>query len=137
MRKVTAIIETGSDHTYSIFSHGPDDLPYGVIGTGDTIAEAKEDFMIAYQEVKECFLDSGEEFEEVEFVFRYDIPSFLEEFAYAFSLAGLERITGINQKQLGHYISGYRKPSAKTIKQMEDGIHNLSEQLSMVHFAGV
>lgn len=136
MKKVIAIIETGSDHTFSIFSDD-DSLNYGVIGTGDTIAEAKEDFMIAYQEVKECILDSGEEFEEAEFVFRYDIPSFLQEFAYAFSLAGLERITGINQKQLGHYISGYRKPSAKTIRKMEEGIHNLSEQLSMIHFAGV
>ena len=93
--------------------------------------------MISYEEMRECFEEQGKEFEEVEFVFRYDIPSFLEEFAYAFSLAGLERITGINQKQLGHYISGYRKPSAKTIRKMEEGIHNLSEQLRMVHFAGV
>lgn len=136
MKKVIAIIETGPDHTFSIFSDD-DSLNYGVIGDGNTIAEAKEDFMIAYQEVKECILDSGEEFEEVEFVFRYDIPSFLQEYAYAFSLAGLERITGINQKQLGHYISGYRKPSAKTIRKMEEGIHNLSEQLSTIHFAGV
>ena len=137
MRKVTAIIETSSDHTYSIYSHGADDLPYGVIGSGDTIALAKEDFMIAYQEVKESASETGEEFEEVEFAFRYDIPSFLEEFAYAFTLAGLERITGINQKQLGHYISGYRKPSPKTVRKMEEGIHRFSEQLSMIHFAGI
>lgn len=137
MRNVTAIIETGPDHTFSIYSHGADDLPYGVIGTGDSIAQAKEDFMIAYREMKDTFTDMGKEFEEVEFSFRYDIPSFLEEFAYAFTLAGLERITGINQKQLGHYISGYRKPSTKTVKKMEDGIHRFSEQLSMIHFAGI
>ncbi len=137
MRKVTAIIETGSDHTFSIYSHGAEDLPYGVIGTGNTIAEAKEDFTSAYQEIKECFLERGEEFEEVEFAFRYDIPSFLQEFAFAFTLAGLERITGINQKQLGHYVSGYRKPSAKTIRKMEEGIHRFSEQLGMIHFIGV
>ena len=136
MKKVIAIIETGPDHAFSIFSDD-DSLNYGVIGTGDTITEAKKDFMNAYQEVKDCFDEEGREFEEVEFVFRYDIPSFLQEFAYAFSLAGLERITGINQKQLGHYISGYRKPSAKTIRKMEEGIHNLSQQLSMIHFAGI
>ena len=92
MRKVIAIIETGPDHTISIYSHGADDLPYGVIGTGETIADAKEDFMMAYQEVKESILEMGKAFEEVEFVFRYDIPSFLQEFAFAFTLAGLERI---------------------------------------------
>lgn len=137
MRKVIAIIETGPDHTISIYSHGADDLPYGVIGTGETIADAKEDFMMAYQEVKESILEMGKAFEEVEFVFRYDIPSFLQEFAFAFTLAGLERITGINQKQFGHYVSGYRKPSAKTIKKMEEGIHRFSKQLEMIHFAGI
>lgn len=137
MKKVTAIIETGSDHTFSIYSQGADDLPYGVIGTGDTLAQAKEDFIIAYQEIKNSFTEMNVPFEEVEFTFRYDIPSFLQEFAYAFTLAGLERITGINQKQLGHYISGYRKPSQKTVRKMEEGIHRFSEQLGMIHFAGV
>ena len=135
MRQVTAIIETGPDHCFSIFV-GDDDYPYGILGTGDTIAEAKEDFMAGYEEMRECIQDSGEEFVEAEFVFRYDIPSFLQEFAFAFTLAGLERITGINQKQLEHYVSGYRKPSAKTIKKMEEGIHRFSEQLGMIHFTG-
>lgn len=137
MKKVTAIIETGPDHHFSIYSDS-DDYPYGLIGTGDTIAEAKEDFMAAYEDMRECVTeDLGEEFVEAEFVFRYDIPSFLQEFAFAFTLAGLERITGINQKQLGHYVSGFRKPSAKTIKKMEEGIHHFSEQLSLIHFAGI
>lgn len=136
MRKVTAIIETGPDHRFSIYSDS-DDYPYGILGEGGTIAEAKEDFLAGYEEMKEYIHDSGEEFVDAEFVFRYDIPSFLQEFAFAFTLAGLERITGINQKQLGHYVSGYRKPSAKTIRKMEEGIHNFSEQLSMIHFAGI
>ena len=136
MHQVTAIIETGLDHRIEIYSDD-DTLDYGVLGEGYSIEEAKKDFMISYEEMRECFEEQGKEFEEVEFIFRYDIPSFLQEFAYAFTLAGLERITGINQKQLGHYISGYRKPSAKTIRKMEEGIHNLSEQLRMVHFAGV
>ena len=135
-KKVTAVIETGPDHRYSIYSCDGC-LPYGVIGTGDTIPEAKEDFMCAYEEVKASIVESGEPFIDAEFVFRYDIPSFLQEFAYAFTLSGLERITGINQKQLGHYVSGYRKPSAKTIRRMEEGIHKFCEHLSEIHFVGV
>lgn len=134
MKTVTAIIETGADHRFSIYTDD-EKLPYGVMGTGDTVASAKEDFMCSYEEIKEYFRDSGKEFIEVEFVFRYDIPSFLEQFAYAFTLAGLERITGINQKQLGHYISGYRKPSPKTVRKMETGIHAFSELLSAVRFS--
>ena len=136
MRQVTAIIETGLDSRIEVYT-SDDTYPYGIMGEGRTIAEAKEDFMIGYEEMKECVREKGEDFEEAEFVFRYDIPSFLQEFAYAFTLAGLERITGINQKQLGHYISGYRKPSAKTIRRMEEGIHNFCELLSGIHFAGI
>ena len=135
MRTVTAIIETGPDHGLSIYSDSQA-YPYGIVGTGDTITDAKEDFFAAYEEMKACILENGEPFEEAEFIFRYDIPSFLQEFAFAFTLAGLERITGINQKQLGHYVSGYRKPSKKTIRKMEDGLHRFCEQLSMIHFAG-
>lgn len=134
-RQITAVIETGPDHRFSIYV-GDDSYPYGVIGIGDTIAEAKEDFHVAYGEIRECVEAQGETFIEADFVFRYDIPSFLQEFAYAFTLSGLERITGINQKQLGHYVSGYRKPSAKTIRRMEEGIHNFCKHLSEIHFVG-
>ena len=75
------------------------------------------------------------EFEEIDVEFRYDVPSFLQEYAYAFTLAGLERITGVNQKQLGHYISGYRKPSEKTVRKIEEKIQTLGKQLCAVRFA--
>ena len=136
MKTVTAVIETGPDHRFSIYTCD-DGLPYGVSGSGDTIAEAKEDFLCCYEELKEFYKDSGKKFISADFVFRYDIPSFLQEYAYAFTLAGLERITGINQKQLGHYISGYRKPSVKTVRKMNDGIRRFSEQLNSIHFIGV
>ena len=134
MKRVTAIIETGADRRYSVYIGG-NSYPYGIIGTGATVQEALEDFMEGYEEMKEAIQSTGKDFTEVSFVFRYDIPSFLEHYAFAFTLAGLERITGINQKQLGHYISGYRKPSAKTIKKMEDGLHSFCEQLSAVRFS--
>lgn len=114
-----------------------DDTPlnYSCIGNGNTVEEAIADFKTAYEEMKQYYKSAGKEFEEVELSFYYDIPSFLQEFAYAFTLAGLERITGVNQKQLGHYISGYRKPSVKTIRKIEKGIHSFSTQLAAVRFS--
>jgi len=133
MKKVSATIEKGADGRYSIYI---DDLkyPYGIIGTGDTVKDAEADFYAGYKDMKEFVESSGEVFEEAEFIFKYDVPSFLQEYAYAFSLAGLSRITGVNQKQLGHYISGYRHPSPKTVRKIEDGIHAFSIQLSSVRF---
>ena len=133
-KTITGMIERGiTESGYSIYVK-EDDYPYGILGTGETVEEAKQDFLAGYQEMKECVLDMGKEFIEVGIVFRYDIPSFLEAYAYAFTLAGLERITGINQKQLGHYISGYRKPSEKTVRKIDDRIHAFAEELSSVRF---
>lgn len=133
MKDITAIVERGVDGRYSAYIQD-ESYPYGVIGTGDSVQEAMNDFLAGYQEMKEYVESTGQPFQEAAFVFKYDIPSFLQEFAFAFSLAGLQRITGVNQKQLSHYISGFRKPSRKTISKIEDGIHVFSQQLSAVHF---
>ncbi len=133
MRKATAIIETGSDRRFSVYVEDKD-YPYGIIGTGNTVKEAIEDFKAGYEDMKEAVESAGETFEETDFTYKYDVPSFLQEYAYAFTLAGLERITGVNQKQLGHYISGFRKPSEKTIRKIEAGIHEFSDQLNLVRF---
>lgn len=131
--KTTAIIERGTDGTYSVYIRDPH-YPYGIIGTGASVKEAREDFMVGYEEMKAYVTETEGAFKEADFAFKYDIPSFLQEFAFAFSLAGLERITGVNQKQLGHYISGYRKPSDKTVRKIEAGIHSFSQLLGSVHF---
>ena len=133
MKKTVAIIERGADGKYSIFIDNTS-YPYGIIGTGSTVKEAMDDFNDGYVEMKEYVESTGNPFVEAEFIFKYDIPSFLQEYAYAFTLAGLERITGVNQKQLGHYISGYRKPSRKTVRKIEAGIHSFSAQLNAVRF---
>lgn len=132
-KEVTAIIERGSDGLYSVYIDDPD-YPYGIIGTGATVKEAESDFEAGYNDMKSFVEESGDRFQEAKFVFKYDVPSFLQDFAFAFSLAGLERITGINQKQLGHYISGYRRPSATTVRKIESAIHSFSEQLRSVRF---
>ena len=131
---ITALIERGEDGKYSIFIENKD-FPYGIIGTGATVQTAMEDFEEGLQEMKEYVESPGSSFPEISISFKYDIPSFLQEYAYAFSLAGLERITGVNQKQLGHYISGYRKPSPRTAKKIESKIHAFARELTAVRFA--
>ena len=131
---ITALIERGEDGKYSIFIENKD-FPYGIIGTGATVQTAMEDFEEGLQEMKEYVESTGSSFPEISISFKYDIPSFLQEYAYAFSLAGLERMTGVTQQQLGHYISGYRKPSPRTAKKIESKIHAFARELTAVRFA--
>ena len=130
---ITAIIERGMDGRYSVYIEDKD-YPYGIIGTGASAREAIEDFKAGYEEMRAYVNESGNPFTEAVITYKYDVPSFLQEYAFAFTLAGLERITGINQKQLGHYISGYRRPSPKTVRKIEEGVHSFSQQRSTVRF---
>ena len=133
MKKIIATIEKGADGLYSVFI-STRSFPFGVIGTGATVNEAVADWKSGLKEMKDYVESTGGAFPDIQVEFRYDVPSFLQEYAYAFSLAGLERITGVNQKQLGHYISGFRRPSAKTVRKIEAGIHSFSRQLAAVRF---
>lgn len=132
MRTVKVFIEM-SEYGYSAYMEETP-LDYGCIGEGKTVKETMEDFMAGYQEIRTYYHESGKYFEEVKFEFFYDTASFLDYYGKAFSLAGLERITGINQTQLGHYLHGRRKPSRKTITRIQEGVHMFADNLLAVNF---
>ena len=116
----------------------PDDnnLPFGLIGVGDTAQVAEEDFLSSYREMLEFLAAEGNSFcEELEFAFEFDVPSFLAYYKDRLTLAGLERITGIAQGQLSHYLTGRRTPSRKTIEKMQAALNAFGQDLSRVKLA--
>lgn len=122
--------------TYGFSAYmGEDSLNYGCIGEGKTVQETIADFKDAYQEIKEYHSREGIPFQEATFVFYYDVASFLEYYSKAFSLAGLERITGVSQAQLGHYLHGRRKPSRKTILRIQQGVDSFAREITSLRFA--
>lgn len=132
--KAIAVIERGPDGTYGVFIES-NNMPFGAIGDGKTVAEAIADFNNSVDEMRSLYAEEGKEFpQNLEFEFKYDTASFLQQYAYAFTLAGLERITGINQRQLSHYINGVRKPSDKTIQKIEDRLHKFGTEILSVRF---
>lgn len=134
MKKVRAFIERASDGYYSAYMPDEDNLSYGITGTGSTIEETMKDFHAAYEGMKEYYVLEGKPFEEVAFEFSYDIPSFLSYYSDKISLAGLERITGVAQGQLSHYVTGRRNPSKKTVEKIQSALQLFGKELSNVHF---
>ena len=132
MKKVKVIIEQSS-YGYSAYMETTP-FDYSCIGEGKSVAETIEDFHKAYAEMKAYYDKKGKVFKEIEYEFYYDTASFLEEYRKAFSLAGLERITGISQTQLGHYLHGRRKPSRKTIARIQSGVERFANSLMAVRF---
>lgn len=111
------------------------DLDYGCIGEGRTVEETIDDFNKSYEGMRDFFASIGKSFEEIQYEFYYDTASFLEEYSKAFSLAGLERITGVSQAQLGHFLHGRRKPSPKTVAKIQEGVARFAHELTAVRFA--
>lgn len=54
---------------------------------------------------------------EYEIEYRYDVQSILSHYANVFTKPALERLTGINQKQLHHYAIGLKKPRLEQRKK--------------------
>ena len=104
-KKINVVIERGIDGSFSAYI-ADDNCEFGCIGEGKSVEETKADFMKAVGEMQEVYAEEGSKFPDVEFDFIYDMASFLNYYAYAFSLAGLARITGVNQGQLSHYVTG-------------------------------
>ncbi len=135
MNKVKAFIERGNDGTYGVYVDLDDNtLNYGIHGDGNTVEEAIKDFNLSYQDMKEIYKKDGRNFVEAEFVFSYDLTSFLEYYSKMFTYASLERLTGVNQRQLSQYVQGYRKPSKKTTQKIETSLHKFANELQQVQF---
>ncbi len=135
MNKVKAFIERGNDGTYGVYVDLDDNtLNYGIHGDGNTVEEAIKDFNLSYQAMKEIYKKDGRNFVEAEFTFTYDLTSFLEYYSKMFTYASLERLTGVNQRQLSQYVQGYRKPSKKTTQKIEMALHKFANELQQVQF---
>lgn len=132
MKKVKVFIERADDGSFSAYMPDEYSLEYGLSGVGYSATEALEDFQAAYDGMREFYSQQKRSFTELQFCFHYDIASFLAYYSKRLSLAGLERITGVSQAQLSHYMNGYRHPSTKTIKKIESALHAFAKDLQQV-----
>ena len=131
--KARVIIERGTDGLYSCYMDN-DSLDFALNGQGGSVEEAKKEFLLVYQEIKEMYQEEGKVAPKLEFEYEYDVPSFLSYYSKVLSLAGLHRLTGINQGQLSQYVNGYRKPGLKTVKKIETSLHNFAKEIGQVRF---
>ena len=129
MQKLIIQIGASSDH-FGGFAVNCD----GIYGGGNTVEECKENvleglrLLVATTEILPEILQG-----EYEIEFRYDVQSILSHYANVFTKPALERITGINQKQLHHYATGLKKPRPEQRKKIESALHRLGSELLTVH----
>lgn len=128
-----AVIES-LESNYSVYIEGLD----GVVATGGTVEEAKANLLDALDDYIETCKEIGDELPEqlngdYNIEFSMDVKTLLKLYEGIFTKAGLERITGINQKQLWHYANGKSKPRRAQILKLENALHQLGQELMSLH----
>ena len=93
---------------------------------------SKEDLFIAIEELRE---ELGIDVPQMNITFKYDITSFLAEYRAKFGLSGLQIITGLKRKRLQEYLSGEKHPSPKTVRKIEQGVHDFAAKLKELQLA--
>jgi predicted RNase H-like HicB family nuclease len=129
-QQVKIIIERSED-SYSAYA----DNVVGIYGQGDSVEEAKTSVLSGIALLKKYntpknipTILKGD----YEVVYKFDTESFFNYYRKIFTNAALERMTGINQKQLQHYAAGIKKPRPTQVKKIETALHKLGTELIAV-----
>lgn len=127
MKKIIIVIERSAD-LFDAYSDNCD----GIYGAGDTLEECKADIETSIRQIKEKLPIEQwpEELKgEYELEYKLDTQSFLEYFSQYLSLAGMERITGVNQKQLSNYLNRRAKPRKQQVERISKGLRRFASEL--------
>ena len=133
MQTLKATIES-LESNYSAYIENLD----GVVATGSTIQEIKDNLKSAVAVFVETCQEVGCEVPDIvkgdyQIEFTMDVKSLLSLYQGIFTKAGLERLTGINQKQLWHYANGNSVPRRAQILKIENALHRLGNELLSIN----
>lgn len=129
MKTIEAIIERAKDGTFSVYC-----ITEMFTGMGNTAEAAKLDMCQQMDFFKKTAIEDNFSYpdfldEDFEIVYKFDTESLLEYYSGILSLSGLEKITGIHQKQLWNYLHRKSKPRKAQIEKIEKGLHTLGSEL--------
>lgn len=125
-------IEKQSDGTY--IAYNTDGEHCTLIGTGDTVKEAKDDFFNSIDEVRSDYIERGEIIPSElssDVDFHFDISSLFEYYSI-FNVSALGRYLGINPGLMRQYKNGETPISDAQLKKIESGIHKLANELAVL-----
>lgn len=129
MKRIAVIIERSEDN-FSAYVREVD----GITATGKSIDEIKTSISEAIEELVAACREFDCEIPEVlqgdyDISFELDIQSLLAIYEGIFTKAGLEKLTGINQKQLWHYAKGTLRPRQEQRRKIESALHRFGSEL--------
>lgn len=131
MKKLIINVCASKDH-FGAYSANEE----GIYGAGSSIKECQDDVLKSIEEIKNTLpYDEWPDVlhENYEIQWNYDVQSLLLHYGMIISLSGLEKITGIHQKQLWSYMHGRSNPRQKQVDKIEKSIRSFGHELSCLN----
>lgn len=128
--KLQVTIEKQNDGTY--MAYNTDESDFTLIGSGDTVSEAKEDFYNSIKEISESIIERGEKIPAVlknAPSFKFDLASLFEYYSML-NVSAFARFVGINGALMRQYKQGNTYISEKQLQKIQDGIHRLGSEFA-------
>ena len=133
MKVIEAVLERATDGTYTVYCKNE-----SFSGAGETIEAAKQDMLAQMSFYKNSAREAGFRYpafldEEYRISYTIVMPSLIKYYFEKgiFTLSGMEKVTGINQKQLWSYLNG-TKPRKTQSERIESGFRALSQDLDSI-----
>ncbi len=109
----------------------------GCVATHKTFEGVQKAYLSALEFHLEGMQTNGEDIPvslqgEYELEWELTVQALLHRFDGVITRASLARATGINEKQLGHYMSGHRNPRKDKREQIIAGLHNIGKEFISV-----
>jgi predicted RNase H-like HicB family nuclease len=134
MGKIEVLVSWSGDN----YVVGTGKIGGAVFSTGKIIEDAKREFESAFEFHIEGCLADGDELpgyivnKEYEFDYVMQISAILHYFDGILARAAISRVTGINQRQLGHYATGISIPREAQREKIIEGFHRIGRELNSV-----
>ena len=131
--RVNCVVEKGSDGLFAVYSEDHIGKSY-FGGFGESVSEAKEDFLASIREAIEEEYQAGNKvprFEDVRVCYHYDVPSFFNYFDFI-NVSKFAAYAGINESKMRAYKSGVAYPGEKTTARILKAVKAIGNDLSAV-----
>jgi predicted RNase H-like HicB family nuclease len=118
-------IEKQGVGTYIAYNKDGDE--FTALGSGDTIAEAKEDFFNSIEEMKEVYQESGDEVPAAMMekpTFKFDLASFFEYYSFI-NVTAFAKMIGINGSLMRQYKKGNTYISDAQLQKIQTFVNNM------------
>ncbi|GHS88422.1 hypothetical protein FACS1894201_09880 [Bacteroidia bacterium] len=114
-----------------------DALPGWIVGVSGSFSDLQKEVKESIEFYVECAKMDCESYPEAldgdyELDYAFTIESLLSFYDGIISRAALSRLTGINEKQLGHYVCGRSRPRREQAQKIIGALHRLGKELTAI-----